>query len=133
MPLIVTWLYVITSNSFVAYVTVRTKNFIVFCVNTPLGYHRICACFRLFGIFWFRLAYFYALFGIFCSAGPGNPGLYIFSLLARFLLFCSIFRLFPFPCISARFSPGCNIFRILTEKFIVYMIGRITSTLTKLD
>ena len=29
----------------------------------------ICACSGLFGIFWFRLAYFYALFGIFCSAG----------------------------------------------------------------
>ena len=44
----------------------------------------ICACSRLFGIilvpqfrlayFWLRLAYFCTLFGIFCSAGLGNPG-----------------------------------------------------------
>ena len=36
MPRKVTWFYVITSVCFVAYVTLRTKIRIVFCVNTPL-------------------------------------------------------------------------------------------------
>ena len=42
-------------------------------IALPAGYQWICACSGLFGIFWFRLAYFYVLFGIFCSVGPGNP------------------------------------------------------------